>query len=407
MKVLHVAQALSRNFGGVQTVLQDLVKAQHEAGINVDVLSTNVDAPRGVLPVPVNRFIQKDGVRFRHSSVQFRPLLFSLDLKNYLDQHVADYDLVHIHGLYRFPPTYAAWQARRQSVPYVIMPHGALDPYLYAKSSTGRLRFKRIYESWFDLPNLHAAGAIHYTAEDERERTSFLKLRAPSFVVPNGLDWAQHTTLPARGAMRARWGLGDAPLVLFLGRLHFKKGLDLLIPAFDVLRQHVPGVQLVIAGPENDDYGQRVRGWVRERGLDAAVHFVGPLHGAEVVQAYVDADVFALPSYTENFGMTVIEALAGSLPVVISDQVNIHTEVSGVGAGLVTRCDAGEVAQALETLLVDADRRRAMGEAGRQLVKARFTWLAIVDALTAEYEKVIARHRADETAVPVADGGTK
>ncbi|MGB5235700.1 MAG: glycosyltransferase [Candidatus Macondimonas sp.] len=404
MKVLHVAQALSRNFGGVQAVLQDLVKAQHEAGINVDVLSTNVDAPRGVLPVPVNRFIEKDGVRFRHSSVQFQPLLFSLDLKNYLDQYVTDYDLVHIHGLYRFPPTYAAYQAHRQSVPYVIMPHGALDPYLYAKSSTGRLRFKRLYERWFDLPNLHAAGAIHYTAEEERERAAFLKLRAPSFVVPNGLDWAQYATLPARGALRARWGLGEAPLVLFLGRLHFKKGLDLLIPAFDALRQRVPGVQLVIAGPENDDYGQWVRRWVRERGLDAAVHFVGSLHGAEVLQAYVDADVFALPSYTENFGMTVIEALACSVPVVISDQVNIHAEVSGAGAGLVTRCDAGEVTQALESLLVDADRRRAMGEAGRQLVKARFTWPAIVDALTAEYEQVIARHRADETAVTVADG---
>jgi len=407
MKVLHVAQALSRNFGGVQTVLQDLAKAQHEAGINVDVLSTNVDAPRGVLPVPVNRFIEKDGVRFRHSSVQFRPLLFSLDLKNYLDQHVADYDLVHIHGLYRFPPTYAAYQARRQGVPYVIMPHGALDPYLYAKSSTGWLRFKRIYESWFDLPNLHAAGAIHYTAEEERERASFLKLRAPSFVVPNGLDWTQYATLPARGVLRARCGLGEAPVVLFLGRLHFKKGLDLLIPAFDALRQRVPGVQLVIAGPENDDYGQRVCGWVRERGLDAAVHFVGPLHGADVLQAYVDADVFALPSYTENFGMTVIEALACSVPVVISDQVNIHAEVSGAGAGLVTRCDAGEVAQALEALLIDADRRRAMGEAGRQLVKERFTWLAIVDALTAEYAQVIARHHGDGTAVTVADGGTR
>lgn len=406
MKVLHVAQALSRNFGGVQTVLQDLVKTQHEAGINVDVLSTNVDAPRGVLPVPVNRFIEKDGVRFRHSSVQFRPLLFSLDLKNYLDQHVADYDLVHIHGLYRFPLTYAAYQARRQGVPYIIRPHGSLDPYLYDKSSRS-LWLKRLYERWFDLPNLHAAGAIHYTAEDERERVSFLKLRAPSFVVPNGLDWAQYATLPARGALRARWGLGEAPLVLFLGRLHFKKGLDLLIPAFDALRQRVPGVQLVIAGPENDDYGQRVRGWVRERGLDAAVHFVGPLHGADVLQAYVDADVFALPSYTENFGMTVIEALACSVPVVISDQVNIHAEVSGAGAGLVTHCDADEVAQALEALLVDVDRRRAMGEAGRQLVKARFTWPAIVDALTAEYEQVIARHRADEAAVPVVVGGTK
>ena len=121
----------------------------------------------------------------------------------------------------------------------------------------------------------------------------------------------------------------------------------------------------------------------------------------------MDADVFTLPSYTENFGMTVIEALACSVPMVISDQVNIYAEVSGAGAGLVTRCDAGEVAQALETLLRNADRRRMMGEAGRQLVKARFTWPAIVDALTVEYEQVIARHHGDGTSVPVADGGTR
>ena len=404
MKILHVLETLSPRYGGPVSVLVALAEAQQRAGHQVTVATTNADHPRGTYRAPGWDTLAGGAVPVLYGGVGFAPLQFSRDLAAYLRLTVAEFDIVHIHGLYRFPPTYAAWQARRQSVPYVVMPHGALDPYLYAKSSTGWLRFKRLYERWFDLPNLHAAGAIHYTAEEERERASFLKLRAPSFVVPNGLDWAQYATLPARGALRARWGVGEAPLVLFLGRLHFKKGLDLLIPAFDALRRRVPGVQLVIAGPENDDYGQRVRGWVRERGLDGAVHFVGSLHGAEVLQAYVDADVFALPSYTENFGMTVIEALACSLPVVISDQVNIHAEVSGAGAGLVTRCDAGEVAQALETLLVDADRRRAMGEAGRQLVKARFTWPAIVDALTAEYEQVITRHHANEVAAPVADG---
>ena len=393
MKVLHVLQALSKNFGGTTTVLHDLVIAQCATGLDVDVVSTNVDAPRGVLPIAPNRFIEYHGARMRYCSVEFRPLLFSRDLKRYIDQNIARYDIVHIHGLYRFPPTYAAWQARRQGVPYVITPHGALDPYLYARSSSGKLGFKRLYERWFDLPNLHAAGAIHYTAEEERDRAAFLKLRAPSFVVPNGLDWDRYRALPARGALRARWGLGEAPVVLFLGRLHFKKGLDLLIPAFDALRRRVPGVQLVIAGPENDDYGQQVRGWVRERGLDAAVYFVGSLHGADVLQAYVDADVFALPSYTENFGMTVAEAMACALPVVISDQVNIHAEVSGAGAGLVTACDAGEVTAALELLLRDAERRRTMGAAGRRLVQARFTWPAIVAQLTAEYQKVIDRHR--------------
>ena len=404
MKILHVLETLSSRYGGPVSVLLALAEAQQRAGHQVTIATTNADHPRGIYREPGWDALGEVGVSVYYAPVQFAPLRFSRQLGAYLKRAISEFDIVHIHGLYRFPSTYASWQARRQEVPYIVIPHGALDPYLYDRSSTGWLRFKRLYERWFDLPNLHAAGAIHYTAEDERERAGFLKLHAPSFVVANGLDWVQYHSLPARGALRTRWRLGEAPLVLFLGRLHFKKGLDLLIPAFDTLRRHVPDVQLVIAGPENDDYGQQVRGWVRERGLQAAVHFVGPLHGADVVQAYVDADVFALPSYTENFGMTVVEALACELPVVISDQVNIHAEISGAGAGLVTRCDAGEVAQALETLLADADRRRAMGEAGRRLVQARFTWPAIVEALTVEYQRVIARHQTSNATDGVKAG---
>lgn len=232
----------------------------------------------------------------------------------------------------------------------------------------------------------------------------FLDLRAPSFVVLDGLDWERYRALSARDALRTHWGLGEVPVVLFLGRLHFKKGLDLLIPAFETLQRRVPDAQLVIAGPKNDDYGLKVRGWVRERGLQRAVHFVGSLHGDDVVQAYVDADVFALPSYTENFGMTVAEAMAYALPVVISDQVNVHAEVAGAGAGLVTRCDVDEVAGALKALLRGAGRRHAMGEAGRRLVQERYTWPVIVGALTKEYEAVIDRHHRGERQANDAGG---
>lgn len=407
MRILHVIPTLASSSGGTTFVLRDLSTAQARRGHEVTVCTTDRDNPeRNILSGDYFRNFFSAEVILKVFRAVPEGALVSTSMARWLRLSLKDFDVVHIHALYRFPPTYAAWQARRQRVPYVMMPHGALDPYLYARSSTGRLGVKRLYERWFDLPNLHAAGAIHYTAEDERDRAAFLNLRAPSFVVPNGLDWDRYSSLPARGALRARWGLDDAPLVLFLGRLHFKKGLDLLVPAFDTLRRHIPDAQLVIAGPENDDYGQQVRDWVRERDLQAAVHLVGPLDGAEVVQAYVDADVFALPSYTENFGMTVIEALACSLPVVISDQVNIHAEVSDAGAGVVTRCDADEVAHALQALLNDADRRRAMGEAGRRLVQERFTWPTIVDALTAEYGRVIARHRTDPGAERVARGHT-
>lgn len=399
MRVLHVAQALSRNFGGTQSVLLDIVKAQRALGLRVDVVSTNVDAPSGVLPVQTNQFIDQGGIRFRYSTVQFRPLLFSTDLKRYLERSVREYDVVHVHGLYRFPVTYAAYQARLQHVPYVISLHGALDPYLYRKSSRS-VWLKRLYERSFDLPNLHAAGAIHYTAQEEEERASFLKLRAPSFVVPNGLDWSSYESLPARGGFRERLGIGDAPMALFLGRLHFKKGLDLLIPAFAQLQAKMPAAHLVIVGPDNDGYGINVRRWVSERKLQNAVHFTGPLYGSDIVQAYTDADVFVLSSYTENFGMTVVEAMACGVPVVISNQVNIHREVSGAAAGLVTNCEVGEIATALARVLQSPNERRSMGQAGRALVRRQYTWPSITKALVHEYEMVIQRHSARMVAAP-------
>lgn len=400
MRILHVVSTLAPTSGGPTQVVRDLAIAQRAAGHAIAVCTTNRDNPvRDVLPDEYFAAVCGADVEVKPFGVDVSAVLYSRGLVRWFRRNVKAFDIVHVHGLYRFPPTYAAARARRSGVPYVIRPHGALDPYLYARNSSSLL-LKRLYERLFDFPNLNAAGAIHYTSEEERDRAAPLRLRAPTFVVPNGVDWERFRTLPPRGTLRHKWGVGDAPLVLFLGRLHFKKGLDLLVPAFDALRRAMPDARLVIAGPENDDYGAKVRAWVRERGLDTAVHFASMLTGPDVVQAYVDADVFVLPSYTENFGLTVTEAMACACPVVISDQVNIHAEVARAGAGIVTRCDAAEVTAALHALLADANRRRAMGSAGRRLVQRRFTWPPIVDALTREYEAVIARHRRDPAQRP-------
>jgi len=332
-------------------------------------------------------------VQVHYFPVQIVPLKISLQLARFINASIADFDIVHIHGLYRFPTTYAARSARKRGVPYIICPHGSLAPYLHRRSSRS-VSLKRLYERWFDLPNLHGAGAVHYTTEEERSGASFLNLHAPSFVVPNGVDWQRFRSLPARGAFRAAHGLGEAPIVLFLGRVHRSKGLDLLIPAFESVRRRVPDAKLVVVGPENDDYGQEVRGWVHKRGLGESVRFVGFLDGPDVLRAYVDADVFALPSYTESFGMTVVEAMACGLPVVISDHVNIHREIAAAGAGIVTTSAAEVVAEAVSTLLRDRALATAMGSAGRRAALEQYTWPPIVQALTREYESVIARTAA-------------
>lgn len=394
IRVLHVISTLAPAAGGPTEVLKGLAPAQAEAGLQITICTTDADNPAARrLPADYFRSLYADPVALHVFPATHSSLLFSPPMARWLRRNIRMYDIVHVHGLYRFPPTYAAYQARRHAVPYIVRPHGALDPFLYGKSSRS-VWLKRLYERLFDLPNLRGAGAIHYTTAEERERATFLGLEASSFVVPNGLDWKRYAALPRRGAMRTRWGLGEAPMLLFLGRLHFKKGLDLLIPAFATLRRSVPEARLVIAGPDSSDYGKTVRTWVRERGLDEAVHFVGELRGSDVVQAYIDADLFVLPSYTENFGVAVAEAMACALPVVISDQVNIHAEVGAAGAGIVTPCDAKALGDALSTALGDCNYRQRMGRAGRRLVEERYTWPLVADALAKEYEGVIARRRS-------------
>ena len=392
-RVLHVIQALTPKLGGSVRALLDLSQWQSLSGLEVEVCTTNIDVPNGIMDVPTDRFVEANGVRFWYFPAQHRPLLYSRQLKRHLDSTIASYDIVHIHGLYRFPTTYAAYCSRRRRVPYIVRPHGSLDPFLYRHSSRS-LILKRLYERWFDFPNLQAADAIHYTSEDERERASFLKLRTPTFVVPNGIDWSRFETLPRRGRFRTRLGIGQAPLILFLGRINFKKGLDLLIRAFDVLRPSIPDARLAIVGPDNEGYGEKVRHWIEERDLREQVDIVDHLNELEALEAFVDADAFVLPSYTENFGITVIEAMACETPVVISDQVNIHREVTSLGAGVVTRCDVDEIARALSDLLSHPEKGRQMGTAGRRAAKNRYTWGPVVEALKEQYEAVASRTRS-------------
>ena len=392
MRVLHVIQCLSPRYGGPVSVLKGLACHQSASGHQVSILTTNQDVPSGTIRPPGVDWLCDQSVKVIYYQSQLPALNLSLGLARFLHSHIRDFDILHIHGLYRFPVTYAGYAARIMSIPYIIHPHGSLDPYLFQRSDKN-LFLKRLWERFFDLPNLNAASAINYTAEEERRLAGFLQLKAPSFVLPNGIDWATFETHPDVGSFRRAQHIGARPLVLFLGRLHHIKGLDLLIPAFLQVQRAVPDARLAIVGPASSaTYEKQVAGWIQEQGLAEAVHRVPFLEGRALLQAYVDADVFVLPSYTENFGMTVVESLACETPVVISNRVNIHDEITKAEAGLVTDCDSGQVASALIRLLRDEPLRRRMGANGRKLVQARFTWPRIVEDLTREYNTAIARN---------------
>lgn len=387
MKTLHVISTLTPRFGGTTTVVRTLSAYQARARLNVTVCTTNGDSSTsGKMPVAIG--LLEDGVTCRYFPA-WSPLLIAPAMGRWFKNHLRQFDIVHIHGLYRFPVSSAAWWARKTGVPYMIMPHGSLDPFLYNQSQYN-LPLKKIYERLFDIPNLNHATAIHYTTEEEAKRAAFLRLRSRAVVLPNGIDWENYRRLPPRGNFRRYIRFDDqTPLVLFLGRINFKKGLDLLVPAFGRVTKKRADARLAIVGPDNEGYCSKVRRWCKEYGIQDRVFFVDHLGFEKVKEAYVDADCFVLPSYTENFGLTVVEAMACGTPVIISDQVNIWREVQEARAGIVVRLDSRDVADAICRILADKIEAKAMGTRGRVAAEKCYAWPHIVEQLTQVYRELI------------------
>jgi glycosyltransferase involved in cell wall biosynthesis len=387
LRILHVIASLAPRYGGPSQVCLELCQELARAGERVSIHTTNLDGP-GTVDVPCHEPVWTNGVEIRYFPVQApRRYALSLPLARALRRTIPEQDLVHIHSLYFFPSTMAAYYCRRAGVPYVVRPHGTLDPYHF-RHHRGR---KWVYERLFEWRNLNRAAAIHFTTPEEQELTRPLGLTAPGVVVSPGVHAERYRESDhAASAFRDEWPeVRGRRIVLFLGRLTEKKGLDLLVAAFGQLVRQRDDVHLVLAGPDNDGYGRTVRGWLEAEGVVDRSTFTGMLLGPRKLAALQAADVFALPSYTENFGVAVVEAMAAGLPIVISNKVNIWREIADARAGFVVHCDPDEVARAIASVLNDSAARTTMGERARRLVAERFTWSAAGKRMADIYRRIV------------------
>jgi glycosyltransferase involved in cell wall biosynthesis len=269
-----------------------------------------------------------------------------------------------------------------------------LDPYI-RKHHRGR---KRVMELLFQDRVLRHATAIHYTSDVEREISQPFDGGAPARIVPLGVNLAGFDALPPAERFHERFPeTRGRRIVLFLSRLHFKKGLDLLIPAFARVASEDPDLHLVIAGPD-DGMLDQCKAWARRDGVAERVSFTGMLRGEDKLAAFAAASVFALPSYSENFGIAVVEAMAAGLPVVISDQVNIWREVQQGGGALVVRCDEQKLTLALSTVLRDPALAADMARKARDTVQRLYHWDNVAAALEAMYEDAATKRSVVPTA---------
>jgi glycosyltransferase involved in cell wall biosynthesis len=403
MRILHVISGFlpAKRYGGPIYALHGLALAQLRLGHQVEVMTTDVDGTER-MDVPLGRLVDTQGVPTRYFPIETpKRWWFSRPMGRALRDLAGGFDVVHAHSIFLWPTTAAAYWARRLGVPFIVRPAGSLGRTTLSSrharsrcsawvSRARKAAYLRTLARW----ELRRADAIHFTSRQELEDARRLRLEPPAFVVPLGVDEAPAPSSP-RAPLRERHPLlRGKKVVLFLSRVSPIKGLDVLIPALGRLARGRDDFAFVLAGGEEPGYEGAARALVEKCGLADRTLIRGLVQGEEKRQLLAEADLFALTSYHENFGLAVAEALAAGLPAVVSEHVAIQQEIAQARAGLAVRLDVGEVAEAIGRLLSDDELRRSMGRRAGALARERFSWPAVSAATIRMYDEVIASHRA-------------
>jgi glycosyltransferase involved in cell wall biosynthesis len=381
MKILHVLECFDMASGGPPPVVTGMCEELSKRGHDVSLYTTRSSNPFK-LPQDVRAYC------LRLFDVDFSPYGLSWSMMKALRSDIPNFDLVHIHMMFRFPQAIAAHFARRNDIPHCIQPHGSLVAHVYSRSE--RRLFRHLYGNMIEKRSVRRATAMIFTAPNERKNAQAVGFTPRrSFIVPVGASVSELTGPGDPADFRRRYNLNGKELLLWMGRLTEKKALDVVVAAFGRIAQARPNAILVLAGPDSQGYGVKVRQWIAEAGVDGRVIFTGMILDEEKRSAFRAADVFVFPSYAENFGVVILEAMAAGAPLVISPGIDIWEEIEATGSAVVVDSDPIKVADATITLLENPARRANMARAGREGVY-RFDWSQVGVELEDAYRAMLA-----------------
>lgn len=387
MKILHVIPSVGPSRGGPSFAIRAIASGLAGRGMETHVATTDDNGPER-LDVRFGQPVNEAGAVYWYFPRQTSFYLCSIPFTVWLWRHASDYSLIHIHALFSWCSNVAALIARYKGVPYVIRPYGVLNRW---GMENRRPRLKRLSFALIEKRVLQNAAFIQYTTEQERIEAVECGFRDKPVIIPNPVDFPNGSGGIPEEYLRARYPeLRARRIVLFLSRIDRKKGLDLLIPAFHGVLKTIPDAALVIAGDGDRALIETMRNQCRELAIEDSVYWPGFLNGEAKQGALREADVFVLPSYSENFGIAVIEAMAAAVPVIITDQVGICREVGEGKAGLVTAAAFEPLRDAIVRLLSDESFRAALGQNGRALARSHFAPAVAIDKLMKAYDSVLA-----------------
>jgi glycosyltransferase involved in cell wall biosynthesis len=391
LRILQVAASYypAVRYGGPIRSVHGLAVALAKRGHDVHVYTTNIDGD-SVLDVPVGRPVDVDGVQVHYFPVSaaLKRLCWSAALESRVRDSIAEFDVLHLHGVFLLPMRAAARAAARAGVPYLIAPRGMLIRDVIHRKS------RWVKTAWINLverTTLANAAAVHVTADVEGIELKALGLPSHRIeCIPNGVEW------PAEHAPLEQGPFAHLPerYVLFLSRISWKKGLDRLITAW----QWVPDIPLVIAGNDDENYRPRLEELARSLGVADRVLFVGPASDAHKWALYARAQLFVLPSYSENFGNVVAEAMAMGCPSLVTAEVGIAPLLTATGAGKVVSGAPEALAAEVRELLANPAARQEMGRRGAEAARAELSWPGIAARVERLYRDMLRQKPALATA---------
>jgi len=378
MKILQVSNFLAPVHGGSAEVPLQLSKAlvKREHGVTIYTSNLKLSQDPALLT----------GLNIDAFSTWLKLANFDITpgILKKAKEEIGDVDVIHMHNYRTFQNIVVRHYAKKYGVPYVLQAHGSLTTYF----QKGLL--KKTFDIMWGRKILKDAVKVIAVTRTEAEQYQSLGVSADKIeIVPHGVDLAEFDDLIEKGEFKKKYQLGDdQKVVLYLGRIHKMKGLDILAGAFADLCRLRTDVRLVITGPD-DGYLSSLKKLVAELEIGDRVVFTGPLYGREKLKAYIDADVYVLPSSYEIFGITILEAWACRKPVIVTDRCGLADVVKG-RAGLVVRYDKVQLRDALAEMLDNTPMRLEFGRQGRKLVEEYYNWPNIALQVERIYDSIVA-----------------
>ena len=384
--ILHVTPYMHASAGGPPVVVENFVAEARRLGHGSEIISTFAfcNGDDSIL----RKHLEKSAPTTFLTGLETVPVVSRSGAEK-INAQVRRADIVHVHTLWSPLNVAARYACRKHDKPYVLMPHGMLDPY----SLSLKALKKSLYLKFFEGPNMAGAQRMIYTTSEEEKLAGLAGLRLPrGAIVPLGARASSTSTNELRLQFMKRYPQAEGKrTLLFLGRVHHKKGLDRILNGLQRVRQTIPNVLLIVAGTGEPKYQEHLRQFVSSLALDDHVMFTGHLDGEQKWASFAASELFLLPSRQENFAITVAEAMQMGVPVVITDKVNTWPYVEEAGAGLVLaeRDIDALLPRAIETLLTDDATRSKMAAQGSRYARDRLTWQASAQKLLACYDQVI------------------